>query len=265
MSDLKDLFPADDFGFRLTLRRSNPAEFFAPTLEGSEMLAERAKWLQQAPSDYAIMTDSARAGWGEFVDLASRWRRGTISMDPIEAGQQLEPDVVLLCRDEAGVFRVAGGVVVFPSHWALAEKIGLTLLEIHGVVPGLNAAIGPAIDKYLDKIKPGFAAGRPNWGLAATAAWNLHPAVDAPKLAAGMATAEMWLRVERQILTPLPQTGTMLFGIRIERIRLDHALADPDVQSRFHRTIASMPLDVAVYKGLDQVLPTLLQASSGRA
>ena len=259
MSDLKDLFPEDDFGFRLTLRRSNPAEFFSPTAEGPKMLAERSRWLSQSPADYAIMTDSAKAGWGEFVTLASEWRGESISTDPVQAGQQLEPDVVLLCRDDTGVFRVAGGVVVFPSHWALAEKIDLTLLEIHGVVPGLNAAIGPAIDKYLDKIKPGFAAGRPNWGLAATDAWNLHPAVNAPRLESGMPADQIWLRVERQILTPLPQTGAMLFGIRIERIRLDHALSDSAVRRRFHRTIATMPPAVAAYKGLADIKSDLLQ------
>ncbi|NER26066.1 MAG: DUF3445 domain-containing protein [Symploca sp. SIO1C2] len=181
--------------------------------------------------------------------------------DPVRAGTQLEPDVVLLCRDRAGVFRVAGGVVVFPSYWGLAEKIGQTLLEVHGPVPGLNEAIGPAIDRYLDKIKPGFAAGRPNWGLAAIDAWNLHPATRPPTLMAGMTADQMWLRVERQILTPLPQTGAMLFGIRIERHRLDHVLANADVRRRFHRAIQTMPAEVAAYKGLDQIRSTLVSLS----
>ncbi len=130
--------------------------------------------------------------------------------------------------------------MVFPSHWSLPEKISLTLLEVHGVVLGLNATIGPAIDRYLDVIKPGFSAGRPNWGLAATDAWNLHPATNPPPLIAGTPPEKMWLRVERQILTPLSDTGAMLFGIRIERVRLDEVLVDPDTKVRFHRTIAIM-------------------------
>ena len=258
---MQDLFPVDDFGFRLTLRRTDPAEFFTSTAEGSEVLAERSRWLASSPHDYAILTQSAEPAWAEYVEWATAWHGEPLSADPVQAGQQLEPDVVLLCRDAAGVFRVAGGVVVFPSHWALADKIGLTLLEVHSVVPGLNAAIGPAIDKYLDKIKPGFAAGRPNWGLAATDAWNLHPSVGAPKLVAGMTPDQMWLRVERQILTPLPKTGAMLFGIRIERMRLDRVLADPEVRRRFHHAIATMPPAVAAYKGLTKVLSALLQQS----
>ncbi len=258
----RDLFPDDDYGFRLTLRRGDPAEFFAPTTAHGKICDERSRFLATAPRDYAILTPSAVPAWSEYVEQARSWVGSPLSDDPVAIGGQLEPDVVLLCRDAAGVFRVAGGVVVFPSHWALADKIGLTLLEVHGVVPGLNDAIGPAIDRYLDKIKPGFAAGRPNWGLAATDAWNLHPTTNPPPLKTGLGTDRMWLRVERQILTPLPQTGAMLFGIRIERHRLDHVLADPDVRRRFHRAISTMPPAVSAYKGLADVAADLLRASS---
>jgi hypothetical protein len=262
MSDLKDLFSEESFGFRLTLRRSNWAEFFAPTADGPAMLAEREKWLQRAPGDYAILTESARAAWNEFVDLAAAGCGQSLSPDPAALGTQLEPDIVLLDRGEAGTFRVVGGVVVFPSHWALADKIGLSLREVHGVVPGLNTAIGPAIDTYLDKIKPGFSAGRPNWGLAATDALNLHPATRPPRLIAGMSSDQMWLRIERQLLTSLPHSGAVVFGIRIERVRLATVLLDPEVRRRFHRTIATMPPAVAAYKGLDAVIPDLLAFSA---
>ncbi len=55
MSDWSDLFPADDFGFRLTLRRGDPAEFFAPTAEANEILAERKKALEEVPENYAVI------------------------------------------------------------------------------------------------------------------------------------------------------------------------------------------------------------------
>ncbi|MCF3651811.1 heme-dependent oxidative N-demethylase subunit alpha family protein [Synoicihabitans lomoniglobus] len=259
MSDWADLFPEDDFGFRLTLRRGDPTTFFAASSLGAAIGAERRRGLAQSPDDYVIMPPPAQTAWAEFVESATAWSGLPVSPDPVMAGQQLEPDVVLLCRDDRGVFRVAGGVVVFPSHWALADKMGLTLLETHGAVPGLNAKIGPAIDRYLDKIKPGFVAGRPNWGLAATDAWNLHPSTHPPALTAGMTTDQMWLRVERQILTPLPRTGAMLFAIRIERIRLDAFLADSDARRRFHRTISTMPPEVAAYKGLAAVADDLVE------
>jgi len=262
MNDWSDLFLDDDFGFRLTLRRGDPGEFFKPTTDAKEILSERKKALAEAPGNYAVVAPEGQDAWSEFVRSARDWTGSEVSADPVVAGAQLEPDVVLLCRDATGTFRVAGGVVVFPSHWSLPEKIGLTLLEVHSVVPGLNAAIGPAINRYLDKIKPGFSAGRPNWGLAATDAWNLHPAIKPPPLVAETPPDKIWVRVERQILTPLPETGAMLFGIRIDRIRLDDVLADPDTKRRFHRTIATLPPEVAAYKGLSAALPDVLQHSA---
>ena len=262
MRDLRELFPEDDFGFRLTLRRGSPAEFFAPTSDSVDVLTERRKWLEKSPQDYSVLTDAGRDAWAEFSAAATAWTGQSISSDPVVAGAQLEPDVVLLCRDGAGHFRVAGGVVVFPSHWSLREKIGLTLLEVHGVVPGLNTAIGPAIDRYLDRLKPGFAAGRPNWGLAATNAMNLHPAIKPPPLIAGMPPEDIWLRIEEQNLSPLPESGGILFGIRIERVRLSEALQDPEVRRRFYHTVATMPAEVAAYKGMSDVLPDLLRISS---
>jgi len=261
VSPWDDLFPEDDYGFRLTLRRASPAGFFTSTSDHAEILAERRRCLASDPVDYCVMPTAAAPAWREFVTLASEWSGAAIAVDPVVAGGQLEPDIVLLMRDATGVFRVAGGVVVFPSHWALADKVGLTLLEVHHVVPGLNDAIGSAIDRYLDKIKPGFSAGRPNWGLAATDAWNLHPATHPPSLRSGMGADQIWLRVERQILTPLPESGAMLFGIRIERIRLDRVLTDPKVRRRFHRAIVTMPAEVAAYKGITDVLPALLKMS----
>ena len=262
MNAWEELFSPSGFGFRLTLRRGDPAAFFAPTAAAREILPERRRWLEESPEEYAIFTEPAQDAWDEFRRLASGWIDQPVAADPVIAGGQLEPDVLLLTRDENGTFRLQGGVVVFPSHWALAPKMGQTLLEIHGVVPGLNDAIGPAIDRYLDKLKPGFAAGRPNWGLAATDAYNLHPKVAPPRLMSGMSASDIWLRIENQILSPLPETGAILFGIRIERIRLTEVLQDPVVRRNFHQTIQTMPVEVAAYKGLSEIGPDLLKISA---
>lgn len=261
MRDLCELFPKDDFGFRLTLRRGAPSDFFAPSGEHESILTERRRCLAESPDDYAIIPEAARPAWGEFCAVAGEWVGQPVPEDPVAAGGRVEPDVVLMTRDAEGVFRLTGGVVVFPSHWALADKLEKTLLEIHGVVPGLNTSIGPAIDRYLDRLKPGFAAGRPNWGLAATDAMNLHPAINPPSLTPGMSFDDIWLRIEEQNLSVLPETGAVLFGIRIERIRLKEILVDPEIRDRFHHTLKTMPAAVAAYKGLADVMPDLLELS----
>lgn len=261
MRDLLGLLPEGDFGFRLTLRRGDLAEFFAPTSAHEVLLETRRKYLAESPDDYAILRDEGQVAWEEFCALVSTWYGRSVPADPVLTGGVVEPDVLILTRDREGTFRLRGGVVVFPSHWALAHKLDQTLLEIHGVVPGLNAAIGPAINRYLDKLKPGFSAGRPNWGLAATDALNLHPGVHPPRLTAELDLDHMWLRIEDQILSPLPNTGALLFGIRIERICLAEVLQDERVRRRFHHILVTMPPAVAAYKGLTEVLPKLRSAT----
>ena len=258
MRNLLELFPEDGFGFRLTLRRGTPADFFRPSVESASILAERRRVLAESPHHYAIVPEMAQSAWTEFCARAEEWIGQDLSDNPVTVGGMVEPDVLLMTRDRDGVFRLAGGVVVFPSHWALADKLGQTLSEIHGVVPGLNSAIGPAIDRYLEKLKPGFAAGRPNWGLAATATMNLHPATHPARLVRGMSFDDIWLRVEEQNLSVLPESGAILFGIRIERVRLRVVLADDEVRRRFRHTLETMPAAVATYKGLNEVMPDLL-------
>ena len=56
-------------------------------------------------------------------------------------GVNQEESILLLAPDAAGEFRLQAGAVVFPSSWALEEKLGRTMDEIHGIVPGLNPAL----------------------------------------------------------------------------------------------------------------------------
>jgi hypothetical protein len=76
-----------------------------------------------------------------------------------------EPDFVLLSVGDEGL-TVQGGVVCFPSSWALREKLGRTLDFTHSVVPDLNAQLAPRIHKALAQLRTGAAWERENWGLS---------------------------------------------------------------------------------------------------
>jgi len=171
----------------------------------------------------------------------------------------LEPDFLLLSRDPAGLFRLRGGALCFPTGWALEEKLGHTLDFIHGVVPGLNAALGPPIQQFLTRLKPGAAFLRANWGLAATDALNLHPARRVPPPALPVALARLWLRVEHQALCALPRTGGIVFGIRVALHRLDDVARDPAVAAGLARALVSMPDALAAYKGLAAIRAGLVK------
>ncbi|WP_221031911.1 heme-dependent oxidative N-demethylase subunit alpha family protein [Actomonas aquatica] len=242
---LAALFPPEDFGFRLTLKRGELRAFFAASDDAPTVLAERRRWLAERPQDSVIEDPESAPAWAELAGAI-----GVSASEPRALGAQVEPDVVLLRRDEVGAFRVRSGVVVFPTSWALPEKAGLTLAETHDVVPGLNAQIGAAIDRFLDRLKPGAAAMRANWGLAATAELNLHPALGRPRLRADTPLESVWLRVEHQILAALPESGAIVFGIRIALHPWGEVVADATARTGLRRALATMPERVAAYKGL---------------
>ncbi len=249
---LAALFPDEDFGFKLTLRRGEVRDFFAPSLTAEAVLAERQRWIEERPADHVVDAPDLAAVWTEVATTL-----GLTASGLCELGATVEPDLVVLRPDAAGAWRVRGGVVVFPTHWSLPEKVGLTLADTHAVVPGLNPAIGAAIDRFLHGLKPGAGAQRSNWGLAATEALNLHPGLGPPRLQADAPLEHVWLRVEHQLLTRLGESDAILFGIRIALHPLREVLADVDARRGLHRALATMPTAMVDYKGLRAILPAL--------
>lgn len=253
-----DLFPDGDYRFHLTLRRADPREFFRSHDPTGRMLAERARWLAETPKRYADLLPEGRPLLEEVSAVRVDWGGATIP-DVVELGATLEPDILLLSRDGDGHFRLRGGALCFPTGWALEEKLGLPLEAIHGVVPGLNLALGAPIQQFLSKLRPGNAFLRDNWGIAATDALNLHPARGVPPPALPVALDRLWLRVEHQALVALPQTGGVVFGIRIALHRLD-AVAQGGLGPRLRRALETMPAQLAAYKRIDAIRDELIRA-----
>jgi hypothetical protein len=255
---LEELFPDGDYRHHLTLRRAAPGDFFGPQDTAGVVLRERIRWLDAEPARYAALEPGGEALLREFTALLPVWGgAGAEYSDPgvhsiAGLGRRLEPDILLLARDDAGDFRLRGGALCFPTGWALTEKIGHTLEFIHGVVPGLNAALAPAINQMLGGMKPGVAYLRDNWGIAASAELNLHPARAIPPPEPPVSLERLWLRVEHQALVALPRTRGIAFGIRIALHRLDGVMqgaAGPGLR----RALASMSAEMADYKRLDKV------------
>ncbi len=251
MTPLVQLFPDGDYRFHLTLRRDEPREFFRPHDASGCVLAERKRWLAADPGRYAALLPEGQPLLEEFSSLTRDWGIGSFG-DVATMGAVLEPDVLLLSPDTDGRFRLRGGALCFPTGWALEEKIGHPLDFVHGVVPGLNAALASPIHLFLSKLKPGVAFCRDNWGLAAADELNLHPARRVPPPMPPVALERLWLRVEHQALIALPETGGVVFGIRIALHRLDAVARDP-AAAGLRRALETMPADLAAYKRIDQI------------
>lgn len=286
---LTELFPDGNYEFHLTLRRTAPPEFFRPLDPSGDILRERARWLDADPSRYAALLPEGEPLLAEFARVAAGWIGSSGSSESASAngsmnasvpggnsladarspnsigaggadgyarytellrvGRALEPDILFLSADPRGQFRLRGGALCFPTGWALEDKIGHTLDFIHGVVPGLNEALGSPIQQFLSKLKPGVAYLRHNWGLAATDELNLHPAREISAPALPVRFDQLWLRVEHQALLALPETRGIVFGIRIASHRLDKIAGGP-ASAGLRRALETMPAELAVYKRL---------------
>jgi hypothetical protein len=259
---LAELFPEEDYRFNFRFERGSISEFFRPTAQHDEIIEQRRFWLKSAPATHAallpeggaLLEEAVRVGQAErtFPDQdsnallpgATPWERC------LALGEVWEPDFLLLQSQPDGVVRLVAGCVCFPSSWSLAEKMGHPIEHIHGVVPGLNPALGSPIQNFLSRLKPGAAWLRANWGLSRSPELNQHPERKLPRLDELVELEEVWLRIEHQALVALPETWGVLFGIRIAVHPLAEIRRDPVVRRGLLRALKTMPEPMAQYKNI---------------
>jgi dimethylamine monooxygenase subunit A len=249
--DWSRLFSASGFRWQMGLRAGDARAFFAPTPANREILAERNHLLNETPGEYAALLDAGRPLLEEMRGFAATCGAvDSAKASALEAlGRVLEPDFVLLQPSTDGPV-VVGGVVCFPSSWSLPEKIGLTLAQTHAPVPLLNEQLAARVRTALDRLPSDAAWERDNWGLSRDGDRNHHPKRPRKRLDQTVEPNDVWLRVERQILYRLPQTGGILFGIRLEITPWRELAQIEEALAGLRCGLESMPADIAAYKGL---------------
>lgn len=134
------------------------------------------------------------------------------------AGDVVQEDLLLLDCKQPGLPLVAG-YLCFANAWCLDEKMGLPFMAIHGPVPDFDTTIGPSSEKLIERLKPGRPVTRLNWAVKSTgqmdltSRWNEFTAECNAKITAENAGSHCWMRAERQTLSLLGDTGTVLFTV----------------------------------------------------
>ncbi|MFO0989417.1 MAG: DUF3445 domain-containing protein [Alphaproteobacteria bacterium] len=225
-----------------------------------ELLGAVADWCAATfPDRFARDGDGMRCPDGRRVAFAG--------LPPLEAAALLvQEDLCLMLPDAAGTPILIGACLCFPSRWRLAEKIGHPMLAIHAPVPGLNPKIGATIDRFLAGLKSGHIYARTNWSLTADPALFQPVAVPHEPVTAANAGERVFYRVERQTLRLLPQSGAVLFGIRIHQHALAALAALPAERRAFAETLATLDPGLVAYKSMggikDAVVRYLTDAPS---
>jgi dimethylamine monooxygenase subunit A len=183
-----------------------------------------------------------------------RWNLAEPGRDPLEAAAMLvQEDLCVIQLSDDGPL-LAAGVVCFPSRWRLGEKIGRPLATVHAPVPFYADRLARPVDRFMGVVKPGHVAVRLNWSMSddptlfqPSGLWRTDRSV---RITADNAGDALFVRVERQTLSRLPQSGAVLFTIRVHVYPLARIAARPEIAQRLSEAVTGLPPETLHYKSL---------------
>lgn len=163
----------------------------------------------------------------------------------------VQDDFCLLQPSPSG-YRLTAASLCAASFWRLEDKLGLPLVGIHTPVPGFKTHLADRVERVFEHIKADSPLWRANWSVVSSNALNQRKPARSP----GAADA-LFLRVERQSLLRLPQSGAVVFSIRVylhplQQVR-DNTLAWP----AFCAALRQLSPEQRSYKSVDLLMPAL--------
>ncbi len=223
--------------------------------------AERAALLTAHPELVHAMLPQAEPAVAELVAMV-RQHLGLVPDQPSDLtalATLAQEDFCVMQAQADGRYALTAALLCFPAHWRLAEKLGRTLGEIHGPVPGFNARLGAPVDRFFTNLTPERPVWRANWSVVECPAL-FHPQAREPlaDLTAEDAGQRLWLRIERQTLRRLPRTRAVVFTIRTLVRRLDGIVAEPGIAATLAQRLRELEPGMAAYKGMPALGQPLL-------
>ncbi len=179
-------------------RRLDVAALEGVEAEGEELLA---LILAQLGDGYRVSEAQVERPDGVVVDLDGD--------HPLIIARQLVQEDLLIHRSFGDVHGLVGGVLCFPASWTLSEKVGRNLMGLHAPVAEYDAGLGARVQRLFDGIKAGRPMMRANF-LTYESPDLFHPRPEANRRHDERA---LFMRVERQCLVRLPQSGSVVFSI----------------------------------------------------
>jgi hypothetical protein len=184
--------------------------------------------------------------------------------------QFLEEDFILLQQVD-GQDQITAASNAYSSSGRIVSSVGRSIPWAHKFVPTLNDQLGPRIDRVLGNIKVDAPVERFNWLLTPIAS-RLFPedphaantaAVDNINTALvedpSRAGEILWIRVERQTLLRLPESGALAFSIYTYSDPLSSIAGDHESLAAMHRLIGSYSEDRMNYAAMASIRAPVLK------
>lgn len=179
------------------------------------------------------------------------------------AGLLVQEDLCLIEPGPAG-HRLTAALLCFPSSWSLSEKIGKPLLAVHEPVPGYADDLSDRVERLFSRLPHGQILWRMNWSL--DHGEELHrPVPDKPTgwlRCVNELLDVVFIRVERQTIRRLPQTGFILFTIKVHLDPLSALSTHPDrarLAGGLLAQLSAFTPQQTAYKGLTLIRDDLIR------
>ncbi len=232
-----------------------------------ELALKRACMLANA-NYYCQALPGSELAQAELLAVAREATKLPIPEGGIRAvGDHVQEDLLLLDLAGPGLPLIAGHLC-FANAWCLDDKLGRPFMDIHGPVPGFSTSIGPSSEKLIERLKAERPVTRLNWAVKSTGQLDLTNRWDEQvcewnaMVSSDNAGERCWMRVERQTLSRLPQSNTVLFTVRTYTQPV--ATLDAAHQSILSGVLQSCPEAMLRYKGIWPFLTPLLAYLSSR-
>jgi hypothetical protein len=227
-------------------------------------------WLEGGEGDPAVRKDAlfaARRGlvWAEaegsrpgqaevrsLVEEALGPAPAPADLPPLFAAARRVPDDLCLMEKRDGHWRLTALSLSAGSFFTAEEVIGRSLAELHGPVTGFAERLLVRVQRVFEGLRPELVLERRNWTVLNSD--ELHTPSSAPirarigEIDPAAAGRALNLRVERQTLRRLPQTGGALFTIRVWLAPLESLADDPARLAAFARAWRTAHPDLRAYK-----------------
>ncbi len=185
---------------------------------------------------------------------------------PLLAISRLVQEDLVLMRKGEDEYRLVAASLCFPSSWSLAEKFGDTMSGIHEGVPDFNGyRMGQMVQRIFDRLAIDKPVWRLNWSLY-TDGELYHPTSKLRRETFSIPEAafeQLYVRVEKQTLRRLPESGDILFTIRVHhdpvRALLEHT--DGEKLARgLKEQVLGLTEEQLAYKGIGAHAHIIAQA-----
>ena len=246
----------DQFRHRMGTKALEVAQWLPSDEETAPTIAMKRELLAHRRDEVVGLLDGGDDAAEEAATLIAEFcgvqirERGINAL--IEASLLVADDIVVMkpMSVEGGNQQlvVVAGVVCSPSRWRIQSKLGSSMMAVHTPVPQYAEHVGKAVDTTLPRLRVDQPMVRSNWTIEDHCA--LFQPV-APREPLVQNPTQLWIRMERQTLRALPQTGGSMFTIRTYQQPIaEYVARGKDVATTLFSLVKRLPDDVAKYKSL---------------